>query len=683
MLKNRYLRRIVASIVLILLVSLPSLIIAARAETSLILNDDFENATRQSYVTSGETVAISSSVPHHGNYSAKFTTNGDGGTERAYYYYNLPQGMGSVYVRAYFHVSVGLPLSDNNDRFMLIGLFGNGSAKASTGIMHVSGQDRFYQVSISSSNSSASKYPKVNQYYSIEFYWKKGNMGEMKIWVDGSLILSNGPVNTGEVGIDQVRLGLSFVNGITQKITVYADCLSINDKYIGTEESSNPAANITVSVDRSKIVGTDQFTVGFHMDNEWNEWRDTTSLRSLAASASFKMVRVWSVRMEPCSSWSESTKTGTFNWASVDLLMSRIFEVGAKPLICLGFYDWNREALIMPKGMATDPATGLPYASSYAAYAEDWVQHFKTVGLAVQYYQIVNEPHQYFGWNGADSAKLQNYVNLFKTVASKMRVANSNVKLSNDATMQRKVLDSFIKNGVTLDFLATSKYDADSGLSDQTIFSRAETMYIEASNSMYGVDLARQVYRNARGVTLPVFITEYNFNDQWETGTDPRNQEVIAVVWAALVVRTCVLKNVSAAFYATFASSKTSEIRKPSGGYGFGMVNLDDNKPWYPYYLQKLIGNNLGVGDPLVQVSSSSADVRPLSWIHNGKLTVLLIYKSSLQKTVALSGVQGQLNLQKIDSSISYLTPSVQTGTFSSGSTLLMKGYTVTLLREP
>jgi len=247
----------------------------------------------------------------------------------------------------------------------------------------------------------------------------------------------------------------------------------------------------------------------------------------------------------------------------------------------------------------------------------------------------------------------------------------------------KRVLDSFIANRVNIDFLSFNKYDAgDLSLSDQEILNRAETRIIEESSSIYGVDRARQVYFNARGVWLPVFITEYNLNHDYERGTDPRIQKVVAVVWASLVIRTSVLKGVKYALYATFASSKTNEMRKRSGGFGFGMVNLDDSKPWYPYYLQKMIGNNLDVGDQLVQVTSSSTDVRPLAWIHNGKLTVLLIHKSQAQKTVSLSGLQGQLSMQKIDSTISYLNPSVQTGVIGSNDLLLMEGYTVVLLQE-
>jgi len=111
------------------------------------------------------------------------------------------------------------------------------------------------------------------------------------------------------------------------------------------------------------------------------------------------------------------------------------------------------------------------------------------------------------------------------------------------------------------------------------------------------------------------------------------------------------------------------------------MVNSDNNKPWYPYYVQKMIATNLAVGDQLVDVVCSSNDIRSIAWIHNGKLNVLLTCKVVDSRAVYLYGVEGQLSFSKVDNTISWETPSIQTGIISSTEPLIVNGYTVTLLQ--
>ena len=196
------------------------------------------------------------------------------------------------------------------------------------------------------------------------------------------------------------------------------------------------------------------------------------------------------------------------------------------------------------------------------------------------------------------------------------------------------------------------------------------------------MDRARQVYYNARGVTLPVLITELNMNHEWERGTDPRLQQVIATVWTSLVIRTSVLKGIEHILYATFGSWKSEAELSSTGGYGFGMVNLDDNQPWYPYYLLKMIGTSLNVGDQLIQVTSSSDDLRTLAWKHDGKVSLLLIFKSKSLKTVSVTGLLGQIYLQKIDETIPYTNPSIQTDQINAQDVMTFNGYTIVLLSE-
>ena len=54
--------------------------------------------------TTGETATVVSNLRYEGSYGARFTTNGGGGTERAYIYKNIdPQS--ELYVRAYVNIA--------------------------------------------------------------------------------------------------------------------------------------------------------------------------------------------------------------------------------------------------------------------------------------------------------------------------------------------------------------------------------------------------------------------------------------------------------------------------------------------------------------------------------------------------------------------------------------------------
>jgi len=446
----------------------------------------------------------------------------------------------------------------------------------------------------------------------------------------------------------------------------------------------NYGPQVEITINSDKIIGANNLSLGFMLDWKWSalSWCDSPIQRELTQNAGFKLVRLFSHRIEPCTYWNESTKTGTFNWTDVNAIIQRIFEIGAEPLICLGFY--YKGTPLIPLGMAIDSKTNLPYPESFGAYATEWVKHFKTLGWSVRYYEIMNEPYFYFGWNSSDTTKLANYVAFWNTVARSMRQMDPNIFISHDSSTIKWVFDYWLQHGDDIDFLDFHKYDAQTvgQFTDMEMFDRAERIYFETSCWNYGVKEARQRWLNARGKSLPIINSESNFNSAWINGTDPKIQQMAGAVWTALVLRTEILKGVSYNVYYSFFSSASWELaNRPSGGLGFGMVNSDNNRPWYPYYVQMMLANNLGTGDLVVETNSSSDDLRSIAWIHNGTLNILLICKVEQPRTLYLQGVTGQLEFSKIDSTISFLTPRIQEGTFIATQPLIMNGYTVTLLQ--
>ena len=451
-----------------------------------------------------------------------------------------------------------------------------------------------------------------------------------------------------------------------------------------------PRVDITVNV--SKVIGVNNLSLGFQLDwHRWKTFMDRPVQWQLTEDAGFRLVRVFDFRstnprLMPCVYWNESTKSGVWDWTNVDALTLKIFEIGAEPLFCLG---WARDNIgrYIPSGMTVNPITQLPYPESYAAYAAEWVKHFRELGLPVRFYQIMNEPFFYFGWNAENMTRLGYFVEFWNMVARAMRRENPDILLSHDAITQKRVFDYWILYGDDVGFLDFHKYDAGSigQYSDAETFRRAEIRGFEdvSWSALYSINIARQKWFNSRGKWPPAISSESNFNSAWETGTDPKIQQMAGPVWLALVLRTGILKGVNYNIYFEFSSSKSWELaNRPSGGCGFGMTNEDDNQPWYPYYVHKIIGSNLGIMDKIVETRSTSDDIKTLAWIHDGKLVILLICKVEEPRMINFHGITGQFNLMWIDSTVPYTSPKVQEATKNVGDQIKLNGYTVVLLKE-
>ena len=354
-------------------------------------------------------------------------------------------------------------------------------------------------------------------------------------------------------------------------------------------------------------------------------------------------------------------------------------------MITIGFYDWNLGKMTCPQGMATNESTCLPYPGSFAAYSTEWVKHFKTVNLPVRYYDLVNEPHHYFGWNGANLTRLSFYADLWNIAAESMRSENSNILISQDAIMQKAVMSYWLQHGYRVDFLDFHKYDSDfiGECTDSELFNRAETWFYETSATFLGVHDAQKMWYSSQGKLIPVILSEFNIVSAYVNGTDPRIQQMTGAVYTALVLKTAIQKGLSYAIYLAFSSSASWATRtKSSGGLGFGMINSDNNLPWYPYYAQKILSVNLAVGDAIVNVTSSSSDISVIGWQHNSRLNILVISKVNQPRTLHVTGLGGAVNLTKIDNTIPWQNASLQSASISVFPSLTTNGYTVMLLQS-
>ena len=439
---------------------------------------------------------------------------------------------------------------------------------------------------------------------------------------------------------------------------------------------------VDVTINPTQIIGTNNLSLGFMVDFEWKKWLDSSVMRDLTQDGGFRLIRVFDFRsntprLTPCTYFNEANHgSSSWDWTYVDQFVERVFEVGAEPLFALGWARENTQNYI-PSGMAINPSTGLPYPSSWAAYCSEWVRHFKSAGYPVQYYEVTNEPWLYFGWN--DQPELSYFVDMFNTASIAMRQQNPNVKVGFDGTNRKPVLDYCIANNIELGFISFHKYDSGEigYYTPSQMFSRAETFMMETSTSYYGIQEARQIYYNAHGVTLPVIISEYNYNANPD-GTDPLLQTMTGATWDALVLRKAIEEGANYGVYYSFASSKSWELaNKPTGGWGFGMINSYDNQPWYPYYVSQMIGTNIAVGDQIVSSSANVSGVKHLCWIHNGSPLLLVINIEDTTKTFAVQGISGVLDVTFIDDSSSTL----QTTSVLEGEPIALDGYTVMIIK--
>jgi hypothetical protein len=441
---------------------------------------------------------------------------------------------------------------------------------------------------------------------------------------------------------------------------------------------------INVNINAQKIVGYNNLSLGIMLDWEWKIWLESSTLKELTEDANFKLIRLFDARYQtdgspdPCISWNDPTESGIFDWTEVDALVQSIFNIGAEPLICLGY--WDLDTKYLPNGMATNPNTELPYTDSWAAYCAKWVEHFNAIGLPVRYYEIVNEPYHYYGWDRSETVLMKNYADLYNAAAIAMKKLNPSLMISFDATTQKKALDYFLDNGLEIDYFDVHKYDGSTyTISDDELLSQAEYYRFDQSQNWYSIENARALWLNERGEILPVIFSEYNLNYAWESGTDPRIQKMLGAVWTALVIKTSITRNVNSILYYLYASSASHES---NGGYGFGLVNLDNNQPWYPYYVQHMIGNSLSVGDALLEANSYSNDLRVLAWKHGERTCVLLICKTDGNRSVAFSGISESMSISWIDNTIPFTEATMQSGTIDIEEPLQMKGYTVALLQS-
>jgi hypothetical protein len=283
--------------------------------------------------------------------------------------------------------------------------------------------------------------------------------------------------------------------------------------------------------------------------------------------------------------------------------------------------------------------------------------------------------------NNLNQNELNNIINLYNTCYQAMHKINSQILISNDASLYKTFLDNLANTGGKLDFILFHKYDCDgTSMSENIAFMNTETRFFTTDSIRYGVNDVRKILNT----DLIAICSESNFAATWKNGTDPRIQQVVGTVWLALLLRNEVLQNVQFNAYYSFSSSESDELTKPRNsneGFGFGMINDDNYQPYYTYLLYQLIGTSLSVGDRIISSDVTSNNLRVLAWEHNNKLYALIISKSNSPTAVTLSGFPATIMYSLIDDNSQYTNAQIQTGVVTSNE-IIINGYAVILLQS-
>jgi hypothetical protein len=250
-----------------------------------------------------------------------------------------------------------------------------------------------------------------------------------------------------------------------------------------------------------------------------------------------------------------------------------------------------------------------------------------------------------------------------------------------------------LSHGVGIDIFNFHKYDdwknPPNAFSDEVMFQRAEDVYFQKNDmDTLTVDYVRDTWYEQRGEYLPFILSEGNWNAAYGP-TDERIQQMAGAARIAMVIRLCMLNDVSYNIFYTLTSDAYWQTLTYGSGRGFGMIDSNTmhsasqsyDRPWYPYYVHYMIGPNLNVGDQIIDVQTSSENIRVIGW-NNGETTnILLIHKDKGREQVIIRGLQGTLNIQWIDESVSYLTPSIQAKSIQADEGIYLDGYTVALIQ--
>ena len=198
------------------------------SSTSSFFADGFASGSFAAWdgtsVTSGEVATVTAAARYEGSYGALFSSNGNGGTERASSYKAVPD-VSELYVGGDVYVSQsGIAQNDDRFYFMILKSGNNGVAYAG---WRMTGGVVKWNLLVRSGTGWATAYssssPSLNRWYNVELHWTNNANGVGELLVDGEVVCSISGRDTSAFGnADIIQFGLAEVYNCAST-AVYAD----------------------------------------------------------------------------------------------------------------------------------------------------------------------------------------------------------------------------------------------------------------------------------------------------------------------------------------------------------------------------------------------------------------------------------------------------------------------------
>jgi len=445
------------------------------------------------------------------------------------------------------------------------------------------------------------------------------------------------------------------------------------------------AESVNVTINGDKVLLENRFQQGVQLD--YYDWQKIVSSNDKQIYIDYlkdmncKLIRLFVSRqsglnpsntdpnkdMGPCTSWNSKNHTGVFYWNNLDQTIDTILSIGAEPVLVLMIQDSPHHFPKIPRGMmVTD--TNLPDASDYAAYCAEYAQRYQG---KVKYYEVMNEPYFYWGFP-ENTTQVDLLLNIYEASYVKMKQMDPSLLISFDAIVYVHVFNYMKSNNIPFDFYDFHGYGG-SNVTDSTTscLDASEYYYsIKKSSESYTIAELKQMMNNTE---MPVINSESNFNSAWIGGTDPRNCQIEGVCFDALQTIYAIKGGTDYRVHYYMVNSKTQSAAQPTGGWGFGIINSDDDSAFLPYYFCHLIGKNLSLGDNVIESNTTNPKVESIAWIHRNLRKILVVNRGETALDVSLPFAG---NYTEVDGT----TYGIHTG--NNVNTIRMEPYSIILYSE-
>ena len=236
------------------------------AEATVQFSDGFESGDisvwTASYTTTGEALAISTSVKHAGTYALNCTSNGSSGAENAFVRNNTAQAT-TLYARAYVYVETS-GIADDNDELCFLRFWNSaaGQTLSHVGLRQVSGGIRWLAscrdgTGWTADTNSTPAFSSA-KWYCVEIKWvSDGSTGGVTLWVDGVQVCDTGSnEDTNNYGgVTSLHFGIA-ITANTAAAKVIIDTCAFGDSYIGPEVSDSDAPAYSAVTSSSTVSGS-------------------------------------------------------------------------------------------------------------------------------------------------------------------------------------------------------------------------------------------------------------------------------------------------------------------------------------------------------------------------------------------------------------------------------------------